>query len=264
MTFLGCCPCWRNMMRLSDCLIPDWPAPQNVMAVSTTRRGGYSAPPFDAFNLGLHVGDQPAQVRKNRSLLAQGLSLPTSPHWLEQVHGDRVLDLPAINPSLDQADAAFTEQKDVVCAVLTADCLPVFFTDRQGRYVAVAHAGWRGLLAGVLLSTVARFPVSSDQILIWMGPAIGPQHFEVGTEVRQQFVQCRADYEQAFVPDGNKWLMDIWLLVRRQLQSAGVVQIFGGGRCTVSDAEQFFSFRREGVSGRMAHLIWMESRGNHG
>jgi polyphenol oxidase len=252
------------MIRLSDCIFADWPAPESVVAVSTTRCGGRSVAPFDKLNLGLHVGDQAEHVLQNRKRLEHDLSLPQSPCWLDQVHGERVLELPPIKPSKLQADAAFTRQEGVVCAVLTADCLPVFFTDKEGRYVAVAHAGWRGLLAGVLLSTLARLPIPPGQVMVWLGPAIGPKHFAVGDEVRQSFVQCQQDYQQAFVSDGGKWLMDIWLLARVQLQRAGVSQIFGGGLCTVTDHERFFSFRRDGITGRMAHLIWINPRGSHG
>lgn len=249
-----------------ELILPDWPAPPQVRAVSTTRRpggsGGVSQPPFDSFNLAAHVGDDPQAVASNRAQLAQILSLPTEPHWLQQVHGTDVLALnerTANNPEAD-ASVAFTPRQ--VCAVLTADCLPVLFCDRKGTRVAAAHAGWRGLAAGVLEMTLSTLAVEPGQVLAWLGPAIGPQAFEVGDEVRQQFLAFDTNAAQAFVPAASKnnqahWMADFYLLARQRLQRAGVQAIYGGGLCTFSESQRFFSYRRSGKTGRMATLIWL-------
>ncbi len=226
----------------------------------TSRIGGVSGPPWDSFNLGDHVGDDPAHVAANRARLRR--ELPAEPGWLRQVHSARVVDLG--NTRDREADAAFTREAGQVCAVLTADCLPVLFCDRKGSVVAAAHAGWRGLAAGILEATVAAMGVPAADILAWMGPAIGPQAFEVGDEVRLAFMSWHPDAATAFVPQPGsgtspKWLADIYQLARIRLGQAGVRAVYGGGRCTVSEADSFYSYRRDGVTGRMAALIWLES-----
>lgn len=237
-------------------LQPDWPAPPGVFSLMTTREGGVSHPPWASFNLGDHVGDDPAHVAENRARLRQ--QLPAEPGWLKQIHGATVVEA---GSALIEADAAFTRQAGSVCAVLTADCLPVLFCDRAGSVVAAAHAGWRGLAGGVLEATVAAMQAPPSEILVWMGAAIGPQAFEVGDEVRQTFVAAHPEAAVAFVPhpaaEPGKWLADIYQLARIRLNRAGVHALYGGGRCTFNEADRFFSYRRDGVTGRMASLIWL-------
>lgn len=240
---------------MADWLIPDWPASPGVRAIQTLRGGGCSPVPWDSLNLGDHVGDDPARVAANRARLRE--YLPAEPLWLKQVHGIDVADT-AAGPLHPQADAAFARGPGKVCAVMTADCLPVLFCDRAGTVVAAAHAGWRGLAAGILEATLGRMGVAAGEVLAWLGPAIGPAVFEVGDEVRAVFVAGDAGSASAFVPHGDgKWLADIYALARRRLQAAGVLSISGGDRCTVSEPESFFSYRRDGVTGRMATLIWL-------
>lgn len=242
---------------MSVLITPLWPAPNNVVAFNTTRKGGVSAQPYDALNLGTHVGDDGTVVAENRRRLKDIIAAPTEPFWLEQVHGTRVLRLDENNDRADnQADASYTNIAGQVCAVMTADCLPVLFCNRQGTEVAAAHAGWRGLCDGVLEQTLACFDSSPEDILAWFGPAIGPTAFEVGGEVRAKFIEQDADAEQAFTEHGEKYLADIYQLARLRLRRAGVQTISGGDLCTVSDKSRFFSYRREPVTGRMAALIW--------
>ncbi|HXE40620.1 MAG TPA: peptidoglycan editing factor PgeF [Azonexus sp.] len=243
---------------MADLLIPDWPAPANVRAVQTLRSGGCSPAPWDSFNLGDHVGDDPARVAANRATLRA--VLPAEPLWLTQVHGIAVVDAGTASPARE-ADAAFARQPGKVCAVMTADCLPVLFCDRAGTVVAAAHAGWRGLLGGVLEATLGRMGVPAGEVLAWLGPAIGPVAFEVGDEVRAAFVAGDPEAARAFVPHGaGKWLADIYCLARKRLQVAGVGSVSAGDWCTVSDAGRFFSYRRDGVTGRQASLIWLDSQ----
>jgi len=259
-------------------ITPDWPAPAGVRAATTTRHGGVSQPPFDSLNLGGHVGDHAEHVAANRRTLVEMLALPSEPHWLSQVHGTTMVDLDSEPSGLPEADASTTRRANSVCAVLTADCLPVLFCDRAGTQVAAAHAGWRGLAAGVLEETVATFSASSEDLLVWMGPAIGPQAFEVGEEVRQAFCApghplcpqgghspCDVDSAaaEAFVAvqsetNEKKWLADIYQLARQRLAAVGVNALYGGGRCTLTEADDYYSFRRDGKTGRMASLIWIE------
>lgn len=240
---------------MADLLVPDWPAPANVRAVQTTRRGGVSPAPWDSFNLGDHVGDDAGRVAANRAELRR--HLPAEPCWLQQVHGVHTVDA-AQTANLPTADASFSHRAGTVCAVMTADCLPVLFCDRAGTVVAAAHAGWRGLQAGVLEATLAAMAVPAGEILAWLGPAIGPAAFEVGDEVRAAFVAHDPLAAAAFQPHAaGKWLADIYLLARQRLQAAGVASISGGNFCTVNAPESFFSYRRDGVTGRMASLIWL-------
>ena len=237
---------------------PDWPAPENVRALMTTRTGGVSNAPWASLNLGDHVNDDPAHVAANRARLRA--HLPEEPGWLRQIHSARVVE--AGTEADPQADACFSRTPGRVCAVLTADCLPVLFCDRAGRVVAAAHAGWRGLAGGVLEATVAAMAVPPGDILAWMGAAIGPQAFEVGDDVRDAFMVQHPDTAAAFVPQGasGKWLADIYALARIRMAHAGVHAVTGGGRCTFSEADAFFSYRRDGVTGRMASAIWLQAR----
>ena len=242
---------------MSVLITPLWPAPNNVVAFNTTRKGGVSVHPYDALNLGTHVGDDVTVVAENRRRLKEIIVAPTEPFWLEQVHGTRVLRLDENSDRADnQADASYTNIAGQVCAVMTADCLPVLFCNRQGTEVAAAHAGWRGLCDGILEQTLACFDSSPEDILVWFGPAIGPTAFEVGGEVRAKFIEQDADAELAFTEHGEKYLADIYQLARLRLRRAGVQTISGGDLCTVSDKSRFFSYRREPVTGRMAALIW--------
>lgn len=236
-------------------LIPDWPAPANVRALVTTRHGGVSAGPYASFNLGGHVGDSPVAVAQNRALL-RGV-LPDEPKWLEQVHGIAVADAASPEP-VPCADAAVATEADRVCAVMTADCLPVLLCDQAGQVVAAAHAGWRGLVAGILEETVKRMRVAPESVLAWLGPAIGPDAFEVGAEVLEAFAAVDRGDAAAFRPGAaaGKWQADLFFLARRRLERAGVTRIYGGGVCTYADPERFFSYRRDGVTGRFASLVW--------
>ncbi|WP_409273982.1 peptidoglycan editing factor PgeF [Pseudomonas sp. KCJK9111] len=238
-------------------LTPDWPAPASVRACVTTRQGGVSLPPFDTFNLGDHVGDDPAAVAQNRLRLSGEFDI--QPAWLKQVHGLAVADA---DPSrVVEADASWTDRAGIACTVMTADCLPVLFCDQAGTQVAAAHAGWRGLAGGVLEATLDRLDVPPAQVLVWLGPAIGPQAFEVGLEVRDAFTAVHPEAAQAFV-DGErpgKLMADIYALARIRLAARGVTAVYGGGLCTVSD-ERFFSYRRTPQGGRFASLVWLAPR----
>lgn len=238
-------------------ILPDWPIPAGVKACSTTRHGGISLPPYDSLNLGTHVGDDAQAVACNRQRLVAGAGLPQMPVWLEQVHGTRVLALDGQAPDDLQADAVYSNVAGQVCAVMTADCLPVLFASQAGDEVAAAHAGWRGLCDGVLERTVECFAAAPGKVTAWLGPAIGPQRFEVGAEVRAAFIAADIAAASAFTPRGDKFLADIYLLARQRLQRAGIFAIYGGNRCTVTEMSHFFSYRRDGMTGRLASLIWV-------
>ena len=238
-------------------IIPDWPAPPNVRAFMTTRTGGVSGVPYSSMNLGNHVGDDPAAVAENRRRLCTELNLPAEPLWLSQVHGINVA-MTGCDPPGIEADGAVGFAPGNVCAVLTADCLPVLFCDRAGTRVAAAHAGWRGLAAGVLDATLAALDCSPDSVMAWLGPAIGPDTFEVGDEVRAAFVAIDPAAAACFRPAGaERWLADLYALARMRLAGKGVTSVYGGGLCTSSDPQRFFSYRRDGVTGRMAALVWL-------
>ncbi|MDP1558845.1 MAG: peptidoglycan editing factor PgeF [Nitrosomonas sp.] len=249
---------------MHDWIIPDWPAPSNVKAIFTTRKGGVSSGPNDtyaALNLGDHVNDDPGNVAHNRTLLRP--YLPEEPNWLKQVHGTLPVwmndDVPA-----PEGDAALSRHYRRVCAVMVADCLPVFLCDTEGTVVGIVHAGWRGLAAGIIEQSVAAIRDSNGnkKLMAWLGPAIGPNHFEVGEAVREVFISYDSQSDLAFVrPHDNtsdKWLADLFLLARQRLAAIGVTEIYGGGVCTFSDPARFFSYRRDGETGRMAALIWLE------
>ena len=241
---------------MPDFFQPDWPAPAGVRALSTTRGSGASAPPWQGFNLGDHVGDDPRAVAANRVTLRR--ELPAEPVWLNQVHGTRCVDAATARPG-EQADASFTRQRGVVCAVLTADCLPVLLCDEHATVVGIAHAGWRGLAAGVIEATVASMGEPGERLTAWLGPAIGAQAFEVGGEVRDIFIAGDAAAAEAFVAiAGGKWLCDIYGLARRRLHALGIRRVAGADFCTVNDPQRWFSYRRDGVTGRMASLVWLE------
>ncbi len=237
-------------------IVPAWPAPANVKALSTTRAGGVGTAPFDSLNLGTHVGDDPAVVAANRARL-RGL-LPAEPCWLNQVHGTTVVDL-ASHAGVPDADAAVSRRPGAVCVVMTADCLPVLLCDRAGTVVGAAHAGWRGLQGGVIEATVRAMGVPAAGLVAWLGPAIGPDAFEVGDEERAAFVADDPAAAAAFRPAGpaGKWLADLYLLARQRLAALGVASVHGGDACTVTDAARFFSYRRDGRTGRMASLVWL-------
>lgn len=237
---------------------PDWPAPAAVGAVSTTRHGGVSGGRYASLNLGRSSGDQPAAVAENRRRLCAVLELDTAPAWLKQIHGNGVVDAAGIGTPVE-ADASVCRVPGRACVVQTADCLPVLLCDRAGTVVAAAHAGWRGLARGVLAATVAAMGVRPADIVAWLGPAIGPAAFEVGPEVRAEFLQQDVGNEGCFRPGrDDRWLADIYALARRRLAALGVEAVYGGGRCTVSEPERFFSYRRDGrASGRMSSLIWL-------
>ena len=239
-------------------LVPDWPAPARVRAFVTTRAGGVSAGEYGSMNLGLASGDDPAKVAANRERLRA--ALPGDPTWLVQVHGRDVVDLDAWRgPDRPRGDATLTRTPGRVAGVLTADCLPVVFCDRQGTRVAVAHAGWRGLAAGVLEATVAALDRHPGDILAWMGPAIGPASFVVGPEVREAFVDVDPAADTAFRDHGpGKHLADLYALARQRLARAGVASVHGGGWCTMREADRFFSYRRCRESGRMGTFAWIE------
>ncbi|PXX89383.1 peptidoglycan editing factor PgeF [Marinobacter vulgaris] len=239
-------------------IIPDWPAPSWVKAASTTRAGGVSRPPWDTLNFGTHVGDSPEDVERNRHVLHQRLGFVDERFgWLNQVHGTDVVELPEAGAV--RADASVTSQPGNICVVLTADCLPVLFCDPSTGQVAAAHAGWRGLADGVLEQVVARF-ANPASVMAWLGPAIGPDQFEVGPEVRETFLLNDPLATSAFVPSPGRekhYLADIYQLARQRLAAAGVLEVYGGDFCTVTDHERFFSYRRDGQTGRMASLIYI-------
>lgn len=245
-----------------DLIVPDWPAPEGIRAFSTTRLGGVSSAPWGSLNLGGHVGDNPEQVRENRQKLAECAGLPLSGFcFMDQVHGTEIAELPA--NSAVQADGCVTSHARVPCLVMAADCLPVLFCNLEGTRVAAAHAGWRGLCKGVLEQTVARFD-DPEQVMVWLGPAIGPRQFEVGAEVRDAFIGQDPDAHKAFVPvsaaEGfltGRFLADLFQLARQRLRASGVTRIYGGHWCTFSESQRFFSYRRDGVTGRMASLIFI-------
>ncbi len=243
------------MNPLEHCIIPDWPAPARVKAIQTTRQGGVSIAPYDSLNLGGHVGDNPLAVERNRILLNK--LLPSEPVWLEQIHGTLVAnaDRASCQP---QADACIARHRAAVCAVMTADCLPVLLCDAQGSVVGAAHAGWRGLRDGVIEATVLAMGVAPQSLMAWLGPAISQEAFEVGEEVRAAFVTIQPQAASAFIAgQSGKWLADIYALARLRLNTLGVTQIYGGGRCTYRERGQFFSYRRDGVTGRMGTFIWL-------
>ncbi|HSH97719.1 MAG: peptidoglycan editing factor PgeF [Methylophilaceae bacterium] len=241
----------------SNFIIPNWPAPANIKALQTTRTGGLSQDPYSSLNFGDHVGDDALAVARNRQLLNP--FVPTEPLWLKQTHSTIAVNA-ALTSCLPEADAAYSKQKNVVCAVMTADCLPILLCDEAGTKVAAIHAGWRGLLDGVIERTIKALEIAPQNLLVWLGPAIGPTAFEVGRDVYDGFVEHDADSVKAFAQQNtrDKWLADIYQLARLRLTNLSVTKLYGGDYCTHSDQKRFFSFRRDGDTGRMATLIWFE------
>jgi polyphenol oxidase len=242
-----------------DWIVPDWPAPPQVRALITTRAGGASRSAYAGLNLGLHTGDDIEAVTRNRASLRQWL--PAEPLWLRQVHGTKVVEADTAegNP---EADAALAHRPGTVCAALTADCLPLLLCDQAGTMVAAVHAGWRGLCSGVIEQTLQAMDRSPMDVLAYLGPAIGPEAYEVGAEVREAFIAADPGdaTESAFAPGApGKFYADLYALARRRLARGGVARIYGGGYCTYTERERFFSYRRDGVTGRMASLIWIEA-----
>ncbi|MFT7413675.1 MAG: YfiH family protein [Methylophagaceae bacterium] len=245
----------------ADSLISlDWPAPDTIKALSTTRQGGFSLPPYDSFNLGTHVGDQLKIVIKNRDYLVNVAQLPESPRWLNQIHGTRVINSNNWQLNID-ADAIVSHEKNHICTIMTADCLPLLLCNKQGDTVAAIHAGWRGLAAGIIEKTLTEFRCAPQDIMAWLGPAIGPSHFEVGPDVYQTFTQHSAKAMQAFQQtDATHYLADIYVLARQRLAILGVNAVFGGDLCTATDKQRFFSYRRDDITGRMASMIWISPK----
>ena len=240
----------------SDWILPEWPAPSRVRALVTTRAGGKSHGPYASMNVAAQVGDGPDAVAHNRELLRA--VLPTDPIWLHQVHGTQVVDAAAVS-DIPSADAVYTRVRHVVCAVQTADCLPVLLAARDGSVVGVAHAGWRGMAAGVIENTLDAMHLKGDAAMAYLGPAIGPDAFEVGGEVLEAFAAADPDMRDAFKAKGEgKYHADLYALARLRLRRVGVQAVFGGGFCTYTQAERFYSYRRDKITGRMASLIWID------
>ena len=243
-----------------NAIYPNWQAPKNIKALTTVRSGGVSLPPFDSFNLGDHVCDDPKAVQQNRSLLVDKFDLPHPPLFLTQTHSTKVIELPFTGSNVE-ADAVYTQQANQVCLVMTADCLPVLFFNKEGTEVAAAHAGWRGLCDGILEETVAKFKCPTSDIIAWLGPAIGPTAFQVGEENIEQFCAFDSNAKLAFTPDlttSGKFLGNLYQLATQRLNKLGITEISGGGHCTYTEQDKFFSYRRDKKTGRMASLIWIE------
>jgi len=253
---------YSNMHKPEDWVEPDWPAPACVHAVTTTRLGGVSRGAYASMNPADHVGDAPEAVAANRERLEQQLALPARPAWLQQVHGTTVVDAAAVSGT-PSADAAYACRPRVVCAVLTADCLPLLLCDQGGECVAAIHAGWRGLAAGVIEQTVRALPRRGAALLAWLGPAISPAAYRVGDEVRDTFLAHDRRATAAFTAAaGGGWHADLYRLGRQRLADCGVTAVYGGGHCSYGEPERFFSYRRDGACGRMASLIWLSPHGN--
>jgi polyphenol oxidase len=237
-----------------DWIVPDWPCPPTIHALITTRSGGVSTGQYASMNLGDSVGDDPEHVQENHRRLC--LHLPSAPRWLQQIHGNFAIEAETVT-DLPQADASFTSKPDVVCAVRMADCLPILLCNRDGSSVGATHAGWRGLCSGVIENTVAKMKVPPSDLMAYLGPAIGPDAFEVGEDVYSAFVGHDARATAAFRPHKpGKWFADLFMLASQRLADAGVAVIYGGALCTYADPARFFSHRRDRNSGRMAALIW--------
>ncbi|MCB1826997.1 MAG: peptidoglycan editing factor PgeF [Coxiellaceae bacterium] len=244
-------------MKRRTYLTPNWPAPKNIRAYTSTRLNGFSTAPFDSFNLGDYVNDDPYCVNQNKTALIDDLTLPEAPLFLNQVHGDCAVRIEE-HTTAPEADASFTTKKNKVCAVLTADCLPVLLCNREGTEVAAIHAGWKGLLVNVIEATIKSMQSSPDDLIAWMGPGLGPDHFEMGNEVYADFLNTNPDYANAFKRDGKRWLFNAYTIGDLQLKHAGINAIYGGDFCTFKDKERFYSYRRDkGVTGRMTSLIYI-------
>ncbi|MGF1910466.1 peptidoglycan editing factor PgeF [Vibrio kasasachensis] len=238
-------------------IIPNWKVPKNVKAISSTRIGGYSSELYQGLNLGSHVGDDLETVLRNRQALVQLSAMPSAPIWLNQTHSTNVATVSEPTEVTLDADGIFTSQTGIVCSAMTADCLPVLLTNTQGNQVAAVHAGWRGLANGIVENAVKMF---DGEVIAWLGPAIGHNAFEVGEDVLQAFCDFDAEAIHAFKPTGNegKWWADMDQIATQRLNKLGVNQVFTSKLCTYSEPERFYSYRREGVTGRQASLIWLE------
>ena len=246
-----------TMLNQLQFITPNWKAPNTVHAYTTTRNSGVSQDRYASLNLSINVGDDPTHVKENRHLLSQALALPSEPHWMQQVHGNYVVEAETITANT-QADASYTHQPQQICVVQTADCLPILLTNLAGSVVAAIHGGWRSLQQGIISKTIAAMQTDPKQLLAWLGPAIGPKRFEVGPEVRAAFIGSAAEHEIAFKPgNSDRWYADIYCLARQQLCFAQVTEITSGEHCTMSEPELFYSYRRDGVTGRLATLIWI-------
>ncbi|KPJ68009.1 MAG: hypothetical protein AMJ43_00910 [Coxiella sp. DG_40] len=237
---------------------PDWPAPINVCAYVTTRTDGHSKPPYNSFNLADHVGDNATDVSANRKQLYDELNLPNEPIWLKQIHGNNVICANEMMTNTE-ADALYTTSPDTVCVILTADCLPILLCDNLGTKVAAIHAGWRSLSAGIIEKTITALNTPSSQLLAWLGPAINQSFYEVGEDVYDKFVQQNNDSKKAFrQKNESKWLADIYILAKQRLVACNIINIYDNKLCTFTDKQCFFSYRRDGETGRMASLIWFK------
>lgn len=245
-------------MVVDNYIVPDWPSAARVKSVITTRRGGVSKGAYAEFNVATHVGDDPQAVAENRRRLRDTHALPREPLWLQQVHGTRVIDVSDPGDDL-HADGSYATRTGGVCAVMTADCLPVLLANTEGTQVAALHAGWRGLAAGIIEQGIRALASPGEQLLAYLGPAIGPEAFEVGADVRQAFCHHDPAAEAAFQATGeDKWLADIYTLARQRLRACAVTRIYGGDRCTYREQDEFFSYRRDGECGRMVSMIWID------
>jgi len=256
-------------IKSSSYIEAKWPVPAKVRAYTTTRIGGYSLAPFDSFNLAKHVEDVVQRVSRNRQRLIRDLDLKQVPSWLEQTHSSKVVDLDSLdNQSFHGksspvllADASFSAQLERVCVVMTADCLPILFANKSGSWVAAVHAGWRGLADGIVQNTIAAYPGEASELVAWLGPAISQRHFEVGEEVKSLFEQKDSSYSTAFEATGlSKYHCDLYQVARILMKAYGI-GVFGGEFCSFSQSSQFYSYRRDGKTGRMASLIWIEKEG---
>lgn len=252
------------MSGVANWIEPDWPAPPGVRAAFTLRGGGVSTKPYDSLNLAQHVGDESIHVLENRWRLKRALELPAEPLWLDQVHGSRLIHASEHARGVVQADACWTQRQSEVCVVMVADCLPVLMAASDGRMVAALHAGWRGLAAGILersVQTLLRAGLAAHEVQAWLGPCIGQEHFEVGPEVRAAFVQTHPNAASGFERGGDdRWHADLQLLAALRLRHCGIRRIHADACCTYADARRWFSYRRDGQSGRMAALIWRQAR----
>lgn len=240
-------------------IAPKWPAPANIRAYCTTRIGGKSQAPYTSFNLAYHAGDNPDLVAENRTKLEQDLQLPSPPFWLNQTHSTLAINTNDWHTDV-KADACFSFNTHQVCIVMTADCLPILLCDKAGTMVAAIHAGWRGLANGIIQHTLEQIPIPNHQMIAWIGPSIRQQHFEVGDEVKEQFILQSPSYCDCFIPSQNgRWQADLQSIAQQILQSSGIEQVIDGKLCTYSDDQRFFSYRRDGETGRFASLIWLDS-----
>lgn len=237
-------------------ITPDWSAAKNIHAAVTLRTGGVSQSKFSSLNPAFHVNDEPECVQENRKVISQMLNLPSEPVWLEQVHSNRIVKADQLSHTA-QADGSYTDQSAIVCVILTADCLPVLLATKDGKKIAAVHGGWRGLLAGVIKNAVNE--LGSKDIIAWLGPAIGPDCFEVGSDVRNKFVSKYSVFDRAFrQKNQQKFLANIYQLAALELEILGITEVYGGEYCTMTEKEKFYSYRRDGETGRMATLIWRD------